>query len=128
LNLSDKYALEPELTVSNRHSADTDLRQLAGHMRVFTASEEGMSSDEWDAVFFYCAFVFVKEGDPNTYDERSDRPPGYVGGRQASRVHYEEDIVCFPGYGPNAKQVHESPVMAPQSGDAEAVSPRFTEF
>jgi len=91
-----------------RHVENPELRQLAGHMKVLTASEAGMSKDEWEACFYYCAFVFRKEGTPNP---REAPPRGYVGGPQASRTQYEEDIVCFPGYGPNAT---EAPLPSPQ--------------
>ena len=90
-----------------RHVANPELRALAGRMKVLTCSDQGMSKDEWEACFYYCAFVFKKEGAPNPQEAP---PAGYVGGRQASRAQYEEDIVCFPGYGPNADQTADGPV------------------
>ena len=84
-----------------------------------------MTADEWDAIYFYCAFVFVKEGRP----EYEEPPPGYVGGPQASRVHYEEDIICFPGFGPHANdKMEDSPALRPKPGQDVPVSPRFTDF
>ena len=84
-----------------RHVENPKLRELAGHMKVLTANDAGMTKDEWEACFYYCAFVFEKEGRHDPYEQP---PPGYIGGRQASRPHYEEDIVCFPGYGPEGKE------------------------
>jgi len=111
----------------NKHVQNPDLRDLLGRMKVLTATEEGMSEDEWEACFYYCAFVFKK---PDTKTQEAV-PRGYHG-RQASRVHQEEDIVCFPGYGPEAHKVMDSPDpsprLGPYSGSSPALSPRYTTF
>jgi len=98
-----------------RHCDNPELRDLVARMRVLNASEAGMSKDEWEGCFVYCAFVFKKKGQCDRNGEK--QPPNYFGGRQASRVISEDEIVCFPGYGPDAQQSFlHSPEPSPRMG------------
>jgi len=113
-----------------KYAENPELRELLGRMKVLTATEEGISEDEWEACFYYCAFVFKKKGNPDVHESK----PFNYRGRDGSKVHQPEDIESFPGYGPDAGQrFMHSPDPSPRLGpthNSNPVSPstRFTEF
>jgi len=105
-----------------------ELRELLGRMNVLTATEQGMSADEWEACFLYTSFVFRKKGEST----EEKYPPGYWG-REARRVITEEEIECFPGYGPNAgapmlQSPDPSPRLGPRGAAGGDISPRFNSW